>query len=471
VLSRCLCIWAALVNRGSSSTSATAAPHSPSASGETTRATQAAEREPRRPADPGPKARAPWERRSARPSSFFWRDVEKLGPVAQRGMVPATAPHLLPFVVPPSAEGRQVHRLDLPPEMFARCTRGAVRPALLMHRERGSRSLLRRHLVLERDTEIRDERVVHFAAGERHVPRHPPPALRPGRRLMGRFSRKVGELLGLVRGLGRRVRLSSDDETRGRPGNARRRHWSACGPSPVDASEPRTRSHHLRNQRCLVSAGTASPANCGCVGGIATHSCGGGPLPSHSAHAPSTTVKRGVMVTSSRPGCAAQMCLMWTSTDGGTPQERCRMAARGDARLGGLCDCSCRFRRYRRGVRRNERDMSVPNFVERRGLGRLPSVPGFVVRFPARAVRPLTVVDRCRAVDASVLGANKRDAVGLRRLHYHPPQASEQANCIRDCLHVSATRNWLLALSDTAGRTGRATGTSASRATMPFAGD
>jgi hypothetical protein len=29
--------------------------------------------------------------------------------------------------------------------------------------------------------------------------------------------------------------------------------------------------------------------------------------------------------------------------------------------------------------------MSVPNFVERRGLDRLPSVTGFVVRFPARA--------------------------------------------------------------------------------------
>jgi hypothetical protein len=114
--------------------------------------------------------------------------------------------------------------------------------------------------------------------------------------------------------------------------------------------------------------------------------------------------------------------------------------------------------------------MSAPNFVERRGLDRLPSVPGFVVRFPAWAVRPLTLVDRCRTagIDANVLGADNRDAVGLRRLHYLPPQASEQANCIRDCLLVSVARNWLLALADAAGATGRATGARASRSIMPL---
>jgi hypothetical protein len=111
----------------------------------------------------------------------------------------------------------------------------------------------------------------------------------------------------------RHVADARDEEREGAQA-PRRGYWSACGPSPVDASDLRTRSHHLRHQRCLVSAGTASPAYCGCVGGIATHSCGGGPLPSHSAHAPSTTVKRGVTVTSSRPGCAAQMRLMLTST-------------------------------------------------------------------------------------------------------------------------------------------------------------
>jgi hypothetical protein len=76
--------------------------------------------------------------------------------------------------------------------------------------------------------------------------------------------------------------------------------------------------------------------------------------------------------------------------------------------------------------------MSVPNFVERRGLDRLPSVPGFVVRFAAWAVRPLTVVDRCRAagVDPGVLGTDKRDAVGLRRLH-NPPQSKRTGELYR----------------------------------------
>ena len=109
------------------------------------------------------------------------------------------------------------------------------------------------------------------------------------------------------------------------------------------------------------------------------------------------------------------------------------MAARGDARLGGLRDCRCRFFRwYSRCVRRNERHMSVPNFVERRGLDRLPSVPGFVVRFAAWAVRPLTVVDRCRAasVDPGVLGTDKRDAVGLRRLH-NPPHSKRTGELYR----------------------------------------
>jgi hypothetical protein len=110
------------------------------------------------------------------------------------------------------------------------------------------------------------------------------------------------------------------------------------------------------------------------------------------------------------------------------------MAARGHARLGGFRDCRRRcFRWYRRCVRRNERDMSVPDFVERRALDRLPSVPGFVVRFAAWAVRPLTVVDRCRAagVDANVFGADKRDAIGLRRLHYAPPTSKRTGELYR----------------------------------------
>ena len=97
--------------------------------------------------------------------------------------------------------------------------------------------------------------------------------------------------------------------------------WSRriyCCPDRLESSDSagdRSRCHHRRHHRCLVCSGSASNANWGLVGGIATHSWPDRPFPSHSAQTPPTTVMS-ALCASTTAGCATQTSCIRVSIGG-----------------------------------------------------------------------------------------------------------------------------------------------------------